>query len=283
MNAEAVAQQILDRATATYESAQARTRSAQEAVSLAKEGARQEDIAQASPQVESARANLASAKARPARLAALREQIAALRAQEARAAATVQNARVQVSKHRIASPLTGRVLETRMERGEMASPGAPVAVLSDVRDLRAVFAVPEAARPRLKVGQTVTLSTDAVPGKTFPARITLLGYNGDNRTRTFRVEVAVSNPGEVLLPNMTARLSLPIGRTAKQVTVPISAVASDTVSGDSFVVVTGSGAAPTRRTVTLGEPIGTDAVRIVAGLRGGEQIAADPAQVGGIQ
>ncbi|MBC8141322.1 MAG: biotin/lipoyl-binding protein, partial [Armatimonadetes bacterium] len=137
----AIAQQVLDRTQAAYDSALARTQSAREAVSLAREGARSEDIAQAAANAVGARANLQAAQARPARLAAIREQIAALRASEQRATANVQNARVQLSKHRIASPLTGRVLETRAETGEIAAPGAAIAVLSDVRDLRAVFAV----------------------------------------------------------------------------------------------------------------------------------------------
>ncbi|MBC8140955.1 MAG: efflux RND transporter periplasmic adaptor subunit, partial [Armatimonadetes bacterium] len=187
----------------------------------------------------------------------------------------VQNARVQLSKHRIASPLTGRVLETRAEIGEIAAPGVPIAVLSDVRDLRAVFAVPEAARPLLSVGKRVSLTTDALPGKTFPARVAVLNFQGDARTRTFRVEVAVSNVAEALLPNMTARLSLPVGTAMRRVTVPVSAVATDPVSGETFVLAvreTGS----TRQRVTLGEPIGTNAVRVVKGLNGGETLVANP-------
>lgn len=275
----AVAQQTLDRVQATYESAVARTRSARESVSMAQEGARQEDIAQATAQVQTARAGLDSAKARPARLAAIREQIAGLRASEARAAATLENARVALSKYRIASPLSGRVLETRVEAGEMASPGAPVAVLANVRELRAIFAVPESTRPQLKTGQRVTITSDALPGKSFPAQIALLAFQGDGRTRAFRVEVAVANPNERLLPNMTARLSLPVGKTASLVSVPVSAVATDEVTNETFVIVVGAKGETKRTFVTLGEPIGADAVWVRSGLHGGEQVAAEPSRV----
>lgn len=279
VEAGAVAQQTLDQRQAAYDSAAARTRSARESVSLANEGARQEDIAQATANVGSARANLDAARSRPARLAALREQIASLRAAESRAAATLQSARVQLSKHRIVSPVSGRVLETRAEAGEYIAPGTPVAVLSDVRDLRAVFAVPESARPLLATGRRVTITTDALPGKSFPARVAVLGFQGDGRTRTFRVEVAVSNPGEVLLPNMTARLSLAVGKPIRQVTIPVSAVATDDVTNETYVVTLGANGDTTRRPVTLGEPVGADAVRVETGLRGGETLAADPARV----
>ncbi|MBC7807160.1 MAG: efflux RND transporter periplasmic adaptor subunit [Akkermansiaceae bacterium] len=275
----AVAQQTLDRTQATYDSAVARTSSARESVSLASEGARQEDITQATAQVSSARANLDSAQARPARLAAIREQIESLRAAESRAAATLENARVQLAKHRIVSPVTGRVLETRAEAGEYLAPGTPIAVLSDVRDLRAVFAIPEAARPLLAVGKRVTITTDALPGKSFPARVAVLGFQGDGKTRTFRVEVAVANPGEVLLPNMTARLSLPIGNSARRVTVPVSAIATDDVTGGAYVVTLGENNDSVRRPVILGEPVGADRVRVKTGLSGGERLAADPARV----
>ncbi len=275
----AVAQQMLDRVRATYDAAKARTRSAHESVSLAKEGARREDIAQAAALVRNARAGLDSARARPARLASIREQIAGYAAQESRAAAALSDARIQLSKHRLLSPVSGRVLETRAEVGEMASPGTPVAVLADVRDLRAVFAVPESARPLLRIGRTATITTDAFPGRSFPARVTLLGFQGDGKTRAFRVEVAVANPGEVLLPNMTARLALCVGAATRVVLVPVSAVATNTVTGGAFVVAVGADGETARRPVTLGEPVGTDLVRVLAGLTGGERLAADPDRV----
>ena len=167
----AVAQQIVDQRRATLEVALARRDSAAQSVSLAKEGARQEDIDSAAAQSAAARAAVRSADTRPARLAALREQIAGLKAQEAQSAAAVRAARITLAKHRIVAPFPARVLETRIEAGEMASPGSPVIKIGNIRRVKAVFAVPEASRPLLREGAKVAISADTLTGTIFTGRV----------------------------------------------------------------------------------------------------------------
>lgn len=268
----AVAQQTLDRAQATLDAAAARRQSAEQAVSLAREGAREEDIAAAAAQVDTARAGLRIADTRDTRLATLRRQIDALRAQEDQAAAAVRQAEVYLRKHRIASPLTGRVLATFAEVGEIVAPGAPLARLADIRRVKATFAVPESSRGGLRLGQAVTLSADAIDGKTFTGRITVLGYQAAAATRAFPLEVTVDNPGEILLPNMVARLRLPMGAAASRIVVPLSTVT--TTEATSYVFVLKEGRA-VRRAVTLGVPVG-EGIEITRGLSAGETIAATP-------
>jgi RND family efflux transporter MFP subunit len=273
VEAGAVAQQTLDRAQATYDAAVARRESAEQAASLAKEGARQEDIAAAAAQAAAARAALRGAEARPARLAALREQIAGLRAQEGEAAAAVRAARIALGKHHITAPFPGRVLETRIEAGEMAAPGAPVMKIGDIRQVKATFAVPEASRSALQEGQKVSLTADILAGRTFTGRVRVLGYEADSHARTFPVEVTVANPGERLLPGMVVRLHLNAPAQPHYALVPVASVAADG-SGSYVFVLHGDRA--TRRPVTLGAPVGSAAVEITGGLTAGETIAATP-------
>ena len=273
VEAGAVAQQVLDQKSAALDVTVARCESAAQSVSLAKEGARQEDIDSATAQSASARAAVRSADTRPARLAALREQIAGLKAQEAQAAAAVRSARIALAKHRIASPFPARVLETRIEVGEMASPGSPVMKIGDIRRVKAVFAVPEASRPLLQEGKNVTITADTLTGKTFPGRVRTLGYEADNRSRTFPVEIMVENPREQLLPGMVTRLALSTPAATATVIIPVSAVASD--EQGSHVMLLTNGVA-SRRAVTLGSPVGTDSVEVVHGLAMGNVIARTP-------
>jgi RND family efflux transporter MFP subunit len=282
----AVAQQVLDRAKATYESAKANRETAEQAVSLAREGARQEDIAAATAGVvqadaaiaavaarrKEAEAALAAAGTRDARLTALRRQIDGLKAQEARSAATVRQARLLVEKHRIGAPFAGRVLAKLTEVGEMLGAGTPIARIGEIGRVKATFAVPEADRRGLSVGQSVTLTADALLARTFTGTIRTVGYQADPRTRTFPIEVEITNPREVLLPNMVVRLPLSHRGRASALTIPISAVASDGTTSHVFTVANGKAV---RRAVTLGAVSG-DRVAVTSGLAEGERIVAAP-------
>jgi RND family efflux transporter MFP subunit len=282
----ALAQQTLDRARAAYEGAKANREAAGESLSLAREGARAEDIrsatasvAQASAAVTSgaarrdeARATLAIAGTRDARLTALRRQIDGLRAGEARAAAAVTQARILYSKHRIVAPFGGRILAKLTETGETVAAGTPVARIGEIGRVKATFAVPEAARRGLRTGQTVAVTADALPGRAFRGRVFTVGYQAEQRARTFTVEVEVPNPGERLLPNMAVRLALPAAKGKDTVTVPVSAVASD---GGKTFAFTVAGNKAVRRVVTLG-PVAGDRVLVKSGLSAGDRIVAAP-------
>jgi RND family efflux transporter MFP subunit len=270
----AVAQQVLDRQQAALDAAAARTRAAEQRVSLAQEGARQEDIAAAAAQVRTAESGVLAADSRPDRLAAIRAQIDSLRAQEDGARAAVALARIELGKHVVRAPFAGRVLETLAEAGERANPGTPLLRLGSTARVKLTFAVPEASRPGLTLGQRLTATADALPGRTFPAGVSALGSQADPRTRAFPVELTAGNPGERLLPGMVARLSLaPAGPAPRRVTVPVAAVAGE--GAETYVFLLGGGRA-VRRPVTLGAPVGAERVVVRSGLSGGEALAAAP-------
>jgi RND family efflux transporter MFP subunit len=282
----AAPQQTLDRTQATLDSLIARRQAAEQALSLAQEGARQEDIATAAAQVQAAeaqvrastaqldqaQADLRIANTRDTRLASLRRQIDSLRAQELQAQAAVRQAEIALSKHRLVAPFTGRALATLAEPGEMVAPGTPILRLGFTERVKVTFAVSEAARPGLRPGQRVTITADALPNQTFAGRIATLSFQADPRSRAFPIEVVVENPDERLLPNMVARLSLPVGESRTRLRVPISAIATD--GSESYVYVV-RGDRVARRVITPGAPQG-DQVEITRGLASGERIAATP-------
>jgi HlyD family secretion protein len=282
----AVGQQSLDRAQAAMDAAAARRQSAEQALSLALEGARQEDKDAAAAQVsagraqmdaaqhrvEETRAALRIANTRDTRLAVIRRQIDGLRAQEAQAQEAVRQAEIALDKRTIRAPFTGRVLATLADVGDMMSPGTPIARLGEIHRVKVTFSVPESSRPSLSLGLTAPITADALPGRTFPGRITALGFQADPRSRAFPMEVTVRNPEETLLPNMVTRLRLPVGPVSHRTLIPSSAVGSD--GRIPYVFVLRDGRA-WRREVRLGAPVG-DSVELLNGLRPGEAIAATP-------
>jgi RND family efflux transporter MFP subunit len=282
----AAGQQSLDRAEATRDAAVARRQSAEQALSLAQEGARQEDKEAAAAQVNAARAQVDAAQhrveqaqaalrianTRDTRLAVIRRQIDGLRAQEAQSREVVRQARIGLDKRTINAPFTGRVLATLADVGDMMSSGTPIARLGEISRVKVTFAVPEPSRPALRLGLPLCITADAIKGRTFRGRITALGFQADPRSRTFPIEVTVSNREEALLPNMVTRLRLPVGPVAHRTLIPSSAVASDGAIAYLFVLRDGRAL---RREVRLGAPVG-DSVELLSGVEPGEQVAATP-------
>jgi len=282
----AAPQQSLDRTQAALEATTARRQSAEEALSLASEGARQEDIAAAAAQVDaadaqvrsaaaqtqSARASVRIADTRDTRLGALRHQIEGLRAQEAQAVAAVHQSEISLGKSRIAAPFTGRVLATLAEAGEMTAPRTPLIRLGAIDRVKVTFSVPESSRPALHKGQAAKITVDALPGRVFTGTLTALGFQADAKARAFPIEITVLNSDERLLPNMVAHLALSINQPVAHLLVPISAVTTD--NGTPCVFVLREERA-VRTAVKLGSPFG-DQVEIVEGLRAADRIAATP-------
>ncbi|MCW3052419.1 MAG: secretion protein HlyD, partial [Chthonomonadales bacterium] len=282
----AAPRQSLDRTQAALEATTARRQSAEEALSLANEGARQEDIATAAAQVDAADAQVRSAAAqtqsaratvriadtRDTRLEALRHQIEGLRAQEAQAVAAVHQSEISLGKSRIAAPFTGRVLATLAEAGEMTAPGTPLIRLGAIDRVKVTFSVPESSRPALRKGQAAKITVDALPGRSFPGTLTALGFQADAKARAFPIEITVLNPEERLLPNMVAHLALTIHQPTAHLLVPISAVTTDNGTPCVFVL---RGERAIRTAVKLGSPLG-DQVEILQGLQSADRIAATP-------
>lgn len=269
---EAAPEQTLDQARAAMDSAAARRRSAEQSLSLAREGARHEDQLSARAQVQQAQAALSSAQARPYRLAELEAQVEQLRAQAEEVRARAEQARIRLDKCSIRAPFDGVILDTGIEVGELAVAGQPLLKLGDVGRVKALFSVPEATRGQLRVGQTLKVSADALGNRNFRGNLTVLGAEADARTRAFPLEVTLDNPGMALLPNMIVRLELQTPSASPRLRVPLTSVVSRSTSPQLFVVRNHRVQA---RTVRLGQPLG-DHVEILEGLAEGERVAITP-------
>jgi multidrug efflux pump subunit AcrA (membrane-fusion protein) len=66
--------------------------------------------------------------------------------------------------------------------------------------------IPETDINRVAVGQAVTVTVDAVPGKSYPAFVTSVDLSGHKERNEvdFTVTVALTDTDELLKPGMTA-------------------------------------------------------------------------------
>jgi multidrug efflux system membrane fusion protein len=148
-------------------------------------------------------------------------------------------------------------------------------VLADLSTVKAAFGVPDLALQDMKLGSTLHVATDGVPGTEFTGHISRVSPSADQNSRVFEVEVTIPNPTGSLRPGMIAALSVTEGATtqSEMPAVPLIAI---TRSKDNayavFVVEEQAGKQIARlRQITLGEAFG-NSIAVTNGIKIGELV-----------
>lgn len=222
--AGAVSRQQLDAAVLQRDVARTQLDSARQQLSLIEAGARREDLQMARAQVEQADAVHAAARA------------------------ALQLARVQLGQTALRAPFAGRVAQVPATRGEFVAPGSVVAVLYDDRTLEMDTQIGERDLRAVRVGQTVTLTSDALPGAAIRGAVRLIVPAADPVSRAAKVRIALPDPPAGVLPGMSLRAEVLLERRTGVLLVDSHAVRQN---GVSEVIVVKDGRAQVRR-VTIG-------------------------------
>ena len=152
--------------------------------------------------------------------------------------------------------------------GQTVQPNSVLFRITDPSPLKAHVFVPERELKRLKPGQTASVQVDAVPGKTFIARVTLVSPTIDTRTATFKTTIEIDDASGELRPGMFARVGIVFER--KQQALQIPRVALVETDGERSVFIVQDGVARQKSVDTGLSDAGN--VEIVQGLTGDEQI-----------
>jgi cobalt-zinc-cadmium efflux system membrane fusion protein len=136
--------------------------------------------------------------------------------------------------------------------------------------------VPESDSPDFKLGQLVTVSVTAYPGRVFEGRVTALGSAVDPNSRRVMVRSEIRDPKHELRPQMFATFVIRTGAPVRAPAVPQNGIVRE---GDGTMSVWVAGSDPhrfTRRTVKIGhQQAGYD--EILDGVKAGETLAIDGA------
>ncbi|HWT03758.1 MAG TPA: efflux RND transporter periplasmic adaptor subunit [Pyrinomonadaceae bacterium] len=204
-------------------------------------------------------------------------QIGAAEARIKSAQAQTAQAVIPLQDTQLRAPVSGVVMERRVELGALVAGGTPGFVLADLTTVKAVFGVPDLALQSMRLGATLSLTTDGVPGAEFSGHISRISPSADQTSRVFEVEVTIPNPQGLLKPGMIASLAVSEGGAAP-VEVPVVPLTAVTRSKENpsayviFVVEEQNGRqVARRRDVSLGETFG-NAVAVTGGVRAGELV-----------
>lgn len=196
-------------------------------------------------------------------------------AQVRRAEKGVELARSQLSYTTLTSPVAGSIASVMVEENENVSPGQAIALLTSGSQLEVRVAIPEVLIGGIREGEAATVTFDAIPNRTFTAKVTEVGVAATGAATTFPVVVRLDDADPAHRPGMAAEVAFTFGEQEgrTRMIVPTVAVGEDRSGRFVFVVeATGDGLAKTiRRPVRVGDL--TDAgLEIREGLKDGERV-----------
>lgn len=184
-----------------------------------------------SADAEQARANLWLAKAKAERAAELQQKgfVSAQAKDEAEgglrvAKATVQSAEARLAKMEIKAPFSGIIGLRQVSVGDYVKDGQDMVNLESIEQLKVDFKIPEIFLRQIQVGQSLQLTLDAIPGKTYDGRVLAINPLVDAAGRTIVIRAVIRNTNAALRPGMFARVRLLTDEKADSMVVPEQAL-----------------------------------------------------------
>jgi RND family efflux transporter MFP subunit len=185
--------------------------------------------------------------------------------------AELQLARKQLQDTIIVAPIDGAVSARHVTRGEYIRAETKIVTLVRSNPLRLQAVVPEVAVASVHVNQTVTLSVDAYPGKTFSGVISRISPSLDEKARTLTLEATVQNTDGELKPGLFAAVRLLVAKESPAVMAPSSSLLEFAGLTKLYVV---EGNRAVERVVKTGLREG-GYVEILEGAKTGERVAVE--------
>jgi RND family efflux transporter MFP subunit len=185
----------------------------------------------------------------------------------ASAKAGLNAAKAMESYTTITAPIDGRIVEKRINLGEMAMPGQPIIKIEDNRHLRLETTVREQDLRYIETGMPVTVRIDALPDTTIKARVAMVVPASDMRTHSFVVKIDVPEH-RGLITGMYGRALFRTG-TRQALLVPRTALVD--LSGITGVYIVSPEGSAVFQMIQPGEVRG-DRVEAMTGLKDGDRV-----------
>jgi RND family efflux transporter MFP subunit len=170
----------------------------------------------------------------------------------------------------IRAPFDGYVQKRLVSPGAFVKTQTAVMSLVKIDPLKLTAEVPEKMAPWVKVGQSLTLSVEAMPNASITGQIARLSPAVNPQTRSVPLEGRVPNPGGALKPGGFARVHIATDLVEHVLTVPAAALQYRYGVNRVFVV---KGDRIRATEIKIGDRVG-ERVEVVGGVTAGEPIAA---------
>jgi len=158
-------------------------------------------------------------------------------AQHEQAVASLDQAKYNLSKTTMTSPIDGVVTSLNAEVGEivmigtMNNPGTVIMTISDMSEIETEVEVDETDIAGVKIGQEAEIEIDAYPNTTFRGKVTEIGHTArisglgsQDQVTNFLVKVMLLDEVPTIRPGMSASVDITTSQHPDVLNVPIQAV-----------------------------------------------------------
>ncbi len=152
------------------------------------------------------------------------------------AKARYELAKIRLDKAIVESPVNGVIIEKNAEVGEFVPSGGSIARIQDLSRVKVAAPLPESELPYIKQGRKAKMTFDGIPGQVFTGEISYIGSSANDVTRTFPIEIILSNKDGSLKSGMVARLSIVKRVFEKAVVIPQDALVQTATGMVAFVL-----------------------------------------------
>jgi HlyD family secretion protein len=196
------------------------------------------------------------------------DDIAAAKARVAAIEATLNMASIR-------SPFTGTVSEAMGMAGDLVNPGTTAFRVDDMSQMFVDVLIPEVDINRVKVGQPVQLTFDAIYSTEYEGRVTKVARVGTTTSGAvnFNVTIEVKNPNDQVLPGMTAAVNIVVSNVKDVLIVPNRAVRL--LDGQRVIYLLENGI-PTPVNIEIGSSSDTDSEIISGEVKAGDTVILNP-------
>lgn len=188
----------------------------------------------------------------------------------------------QLDNYTVTSPIRGTVIDKNYKAGETSEAGKVLCSIYDLSYLTMTLSVDELDISDIEVGQAVSVTADAVEGRTYTGVVTKVSVAGTSSggTTTYPVTVRIDET-EGLLPGMNVDAAITLESASGVLAIPAGALNR----GNTVLVTSDSPSAakgtPTEDGAYCSVPveIGTsdsDYIEIISGLQEGDTVAYIP-------
>jgi len=171
----------------------------------------------------------------------------------------------------VRAPFAGRVVDTLVEVGDLATPGRPLVRVESTGGQEIWLTVREADIRRFELNQGLDVRLDARPDLgSIQGMVREIIPSADPATHTFTIKVSL--PEISVLSGISGRAVI-AGDTSDRIVIPAGAVHHR--GGLELVIVRAPDGTARTRAVTTGRHLEGDLIEILSGLDDGESVAVD--------
>lgn len=140
-----------------------------------------------------------------------------------------ENAQKKLEDYTIKAPISGTVVAKNVKAGDKldnSNMSTEMAVIYDMSSLECELAVDELDIKNVEVGQSVTITSDAVEGRRYNGEVSNVSVNGTTSggVTTYPVTVVITDFDEDLLPGMNIDVEIITSEATDVLAIPVSAV-----------------------------------------------------------